>query len=143
MYLAAPVFARRLPRDRRSIGTNIERAASTQAISGTFRQADKKNVPALYRDKCFPSEDETWAAPSEAKRYVGFKYGSLLAGPSNRAPKLILCRNVAIDSTEAAKARSFARLGDALKPGGYLLQGSAERVNEVGEPGLESALPIC
>jgi chemotaxis protein methyltransferase CheR len=52
----------------------------------------------------------------------------LLRDPYEDAFDLILCRNVVIYLTSAAKDRLFSGLACALRPGGYLFVGGTEMI---------------
>jgi chemotaxis protein methyltransferase CheR len=54
---------------------------------------------------------------------------------------LVLCRNVAIYLTAAARAALHATLAGALAPGGILLLGRSERLAQPAALGLERAAP--
>jgi len=55
--------------------------------------------------------------------------------------RLILCRNVAIYLTRAARDRLHETLTQALAPGGVLLLGRSERIHEPRRLGLERVAP--
>ena len=55
---------------------------------------------------------------------------------------LVMCRNVVIYFTEEVRDALHARLAVALRPGGYLLIGSTERVALPAQLGLELAHPF-
>jgi chemotaxis protein methyltransferase CheR len=54
---------------------------------------------------------------------------------------LILCRNVVIYFTEPVRDRLHGLMAAALRPGGYLMVGSSERVAAPAQFGLEDAHP--
>ena len=55
---------------------------------------------------------------------------------------LILCRNVVIYFTEPVRDRLHELMVGALRPGGYLMIGSSERVSSPQALGLESSHPF-
>jgi chemotaxis protein methyltransferase CheR len=74
---------------------------------------------------------------------VRFEVGDLLRiAPPKAAYDLVLCRNTVIYFSEAVRDQLHARLSEALRPGGYLLVGSTERVAIPAEIGLQSCLPF-
>jgi len=64
-----------------------------------------------------------------------------LAG-ARAAYDLVLCRNTVIYFTDDVRDELHARLAETLRPGGYLLVGSTERVSQPMNIGLESTLPF-
>jgi chemotaxis protein methyltransferase CheR len=74
---------------------------------------------------------------------VRFETGDLLRMRFPReAYDLVLCRNTVIYFTEEVRNELHARLVGALRPGGYLVIGSTERVAEPRALGLESTRPF-
>jgi chemotaxis protein methyltransferase CheR len=73
---------------------------------------------------------------------VQFQRHDLLRDRFPQGMDLILCRNVVIYFTDEAKQRLFARFFDALRPGGYLLVGSTERIGDAQAIGFVSPLPF-
>jgi chemotaxis protein methyltransferase CheR len=74
---------------------------------------------------------------------VRFEVGDLLRlTPPKGQYDLILCRNTVIYFSEDVRDALHARLVEALKPGGYLMVGSTERVAQPAQLGLESCLPF-
>ncbi len=55
---------------------------------------------------------------------------------------LVLCRNVVIYLTEQVRDDLHRRLAAALRPGGYLLVGSTERVSWPSQLGLRLVHPF-
>jgi chemotaxis protein methyltransferase CheR len=74
---------------------------------------------------------------------VKFATGDLLRDAvSQGAYDLILCRNVVIYFTEPVRDALHERLAGALRPGGYLMVGSSERVSAPQAFGLVTAHPF-
>ena len=55
---------------------------------------------------------------------------------------LVLCRNVVIYFTDGVRDDLHARLAESLRPGGYLIIGSTERVATPREIGLDPTAPF-
>ena len=53
-----------------------------------------------------------------------------------------MCRNTVIYFTEEVRDALHARLADALRPGGYLVVGTTERVADPRRLGLDLAHPF-
>lgn len=82
------------------------------------------------------------AAPFELRKQIRWERRDLLSdGPPPGRWRLVLCRNVAIYLSQAAKERLQATLAGALAPGGVLLLGRSERVAEPHRLGLERVAP--
>jgi chemotaxis protein methyltransferase CheR len=74
---------------------------------------------------------------------VRFAAGDLLRDPvSPGAYDLVLCRNVVIYFTEPVRDALHRRLATALRPGGYLMVGSSERVSSPQAFGLATSHPF-
>jgi chemotaxis protein methyltransferase CheR len=74
---------------------------------------------------------------------VRFEVGDLLRiQPKRAAYDLVLCRNTVIYFNEDVRDALHARLAESLRPGGFLLVGSTERVSNAGEIGLAPAYPF-
>jgi chemotaxis protein methyltransferase CheR len=54
----------------------------------------------------------------------------------------VLCRNTVIYFNEEVRDALHARLAESLRPGGYLLVGSTERVSNASEIGLQPSHPF-
>ena len=68
-----------------------------------------------------------------------FDVGDLLRMPVQRARyDLIMCRNTVIYFTEDVRDALHARLVESLRPGGYLVVGTSERVADPRGLGLTS-----
>lgn len=80
--------------------------------------------------------------PEQVRTRLRWEQRDLLAGAAPAgAWQLILCRNVAIYFTAAARERLKRMLAGALAPGGVLLLGRAERLSDAGSLGLAPAGP--
>lgn len=123
------------------LGSDIDRTALDQARRGEFLDSDMKAVPSILRHRYFMLDDRKWIARPEVKRHLKFEFHNLLEEPIGRGFDLIMCRNVVIYLTEEAADRLFQALFAALKPGGILFVGTAERVGRSGEIGFESHFP--
>ena len=55
---------------------------------------------------------------------------------------LVLCRNVVIYFTDEVRDDLHARFAESLRPGGYLIIGSTERVSAPREIGLDATAPF-
>jgi len=70
---------------------------------------------------------------------VSFDVGDLLRMPVQTASfDLVMCRNTVIYFTEEVRDALHARLVASLRPGGYLIVGTSERVADPRGLGLTS-----
>ena len=76
-------------------------------------------------------------------RSLQFEVGDLLRIRRLSASyDLILCRNTVIYFTDKIRDELHARLAHALRPGGYLVVGGTERVDDPRSSKLEPAHPF-
>lgn len=122
-------------------GTDIDKAALSQAQAGRFNEADMRGVPKQYQ-KYFVKDGADWVALPQIKRFLSFKYKNLLEDNFESGFDLILCRNVVIYFTEDAKDKLYERFFKALKPGGILFVGSTERISTAQKIGFEQPVPF-
>jgi chemotaxis protein methyltransferase CheR len=124
-------------------GTDIDRRMVERARKGWFSTDDARTAPPVLLERWFDREGDGWRAKSELLRLVRFEQGDLLRdGFPREAYDLILCRNTVIYFTEEIRDRLHGRLADALRPGGFLMVGSTERVSAPAAVGLEPAYPF-
>jgi chemotaxis protein methyltransferase CheR len=125
------------------VGTDIDPRMIERARLGRFAEADARTAPAKQLSRWFERSDEGWRAVDELRRLARFETGDLLrmSFPSARYD-LVLCRNTVIYFNEEVRDRLHARLSEALRPGGYLLVGSTERVADGRDIGLELVRPF-
>jgi chemotaxis protein methyltransferase CheR len=70
---------------------------------------------------------------------VTFRRHDLLSDPYPQDIDLILCRNVVIYFTDAAKKQIYTGFAGSLRPGGYLFIGGSEMIMRSQELGLKAA----
>ena len=134
--------------------TDLDRKILEKAKAGLFSAADVRNLTPQERGRYFtplpvppnamPLAD---AMPSlvvkpEIRQRVQFRPQNLLADRFESDYDLICCRNVVIYFTEEAKDALYVRFHAALRPGGTLLVGGAERIFSHREIGFDSPLPF-
>ncbi len=135
-YTLAAVCRESVPGTRVEIlGTDLDHRMVSRARKGEFTADDARGAPAASIKRFFPDGN----AVPELKRMVSFETGDLLRMPLPRgAYDLVICRNTVIYFTEAVRDALHARLVGALKPGGYLVVGTSERVADPRALGLTS-----
>jgi chemotaxis protein methyltransferase CheR len=135
-YTLAAVCREAIPASRVEIvGTDLDRRMVDRARTGTFTVEDARVAPAAALARWFPGGQ----AVEELRRMMRFDVGDLLRMPVPRETyDLVLCRNTVIYFTEAVRDALHQRLVGALKPGGYLVVGTSERVADPRGLGLTS-----
>jgi chemotaxis protein methyltransferase CheR len=135
-YTLAAVCREAIPGTRVEIaGTDLDRRMIERARAGTFSAEDARVAPPATIARWFPGGE----ADAELRRMMRFEVGDLLRMPVPAEHyDLVLCRNTVIYFTEVVRDALHRRLADALKPGGYLVVGTSERVAEPRALGLTS-----
>jgi chemotaxis protein methyltransferase CheR len=125
------------------VGTDIDKRMVERACVGHFSLDDARDAPRADMQRWFIQANNGWQAKPELMKSVRFEVGDLLRiAPAKGAYDLILCRNTVIYFSEDVRDALHARLAEALKPGGYLMVGSTERVSYPQQLGLDSCLPF-
>lgn len=150
-YSIAILLDRLLPdRQRWSLtlrGTDIHRHALEAARRGIFRPWAFRATPASLRDRYFePRGRDAFALRPEIRAMVTFAMHNLAdAAPALPGAlagwDLILCRNVLMYFTAAARRAAVGQLERALRPGGWLVVAPAECSVDLMAPLTAVALP--
>jgi chemotaxis protein methyltransferase CheR len=124
-------------------GTDIDARMVARAREGRFSADDARTAPRGEIEGAFDRDGDGWRARPELRMMVRFAAGDLLRDPvSPGAYDLVLCRNVVIYFTEPVRDALHRRLATALRPGGYLMVGSSERVSSPQAFGLATSHPF-
>lgn len=124
-------------------GSDIDEHAIARARLARYSDADMRTVPARSLERWFERVEDGWQVRAELTALVSFKVENLLeCAPRPAAYDLIACRNLVIYFTDEGRARLHRTLADALRPGGWLLVGSTERVADSAAHGLELVYPF-
>jgi chemotaxis protein methyltransferase CheR len=124
-------------------GTDIDARMVARAREGRLSADDARTAPPAELERAFDRDGDGWRAKPELRMMVKFATGDLLRDPvSPAAYDLVLCRNVVIYFTEPVRDALHQRLATALRPGGYLMVGSSERVSTPQAFGLASSHPF-
>ncbi len=124
-------------------GTDIDARMVARAREGRFSADDARTAPRAELERAFDRDGHGWRARPELRLMVRFATGDLLRDAVSRgAYDLILCRNVVIYFTEPVRDALHERLATALRPGGYLMVGSSERVSTPQAYGLDTTHPF-
>ncbi len=125
-------------------GTDLDLSVLAKANAGMFSAADMASVPHELRQRHFISiDDNTFMPMPDLRRSVQFAKHDLLADPYPADTyDLILCRNVLIYFTDAAKQRIYQGFFQALRPDGVLFVGGTERIYGAESLGFELVKPF-
>ncbi len=132
------------PRARTLIqGTDIDKRMVARARLGEFTDDDARSAPRRQLEAGFDRTQGGWRAKLELRAITRFDVGDLLrTKPQPGSYDLILCRNTVIYFAEPIRDELHARLAGGLRPGGYLVIGSTERVSQPGDLGLTTTHPF-
>lgn len=125
------------------VGTDIDKRMVERARRGSFSVDDGRAAPSDSLEKWFDRDGDRWTAKDELRRHCRFETGDLLLDrvvPSSF--DLVICRNVVIYFSEEVRDELHRRLATSLRPGGFLVVGSTERVAVAAECGLTSPQPF-
>jgi chemotaxis protein methyltransferase CheR len=115
------------------LGTDLSAAAIASAESGEFPSRKLEEVPEQYRHRFVVQGDKMRIR--EAR--VRFSRQNLVEPLSPRAVDVLLCRNVLIYFDAERRAQVIARLGEALRTGGWLFLGYSEMLRPGEDARLE------
>lgn len=143
-YTLATLCQLTCPGTRTTIeGTDIDRRMVERARRGIFTTADARTAPRHQLQAGFDAVEGGWRAKPELRAKTRFAAGDLLRmSPRPRSYDLILCRNTVIYFAEPVRDELHAKLAAALRPGGYLVIGSTERLTAPAQLGLTVARPF-
>lgn len=110
------------------LATDIDDEVLQKAQIGLYTEKSLQEVPQKYKDNYFIKQGEFYKIKNEVKNCVKFMKHDLLKDSYPRDNDLIVCRNVMIYFTEAAKEKMYVKFNHALKKGGVLFVGSTEQI---------------
>jgi chemotaxis protein methyltransferase CheR len=125
--------------------SDIDRRILAAAGRGDFTADDARTADPAMMQRYFDAlPDGGWRAGSQLLGAVRFAREDLLVDePPAGSFDLVLCRNVVIYFTPEARSRVHEMLARSLRPGGYLVIGSTERIAQpLEELDLEPAWPF-
>lgn len=109
------------------LGVDCRPAAIARAAEGVFSNDELDGVSSRRLARFFRSEEGRWAVRPELRRRLRWRVADLLSFEAGAGWDLVFFRNVAIYLEDEPLAHVWARLADALAPGGFLVTGRAER----------------
>jgi chemotaxis protein methyltransferase CheR len=124
--------------------SDIDRRILAAAGRGEFTDEDARSAPPAMLDAHFDRTAEGWRARQSLLGAVRFAHEDLLTvSPLPGSFDLVLCRNVVIYFTPEARSSVHEMLARSVRPGGYLVIGSTERISQpLDELDLEPAFPF-
>ena len=143
-YTLAALF-RQLDRSTRAqiVGTDIDKRMVERAKLGRFSDEDARSASRTVLERWFAREGDQWQASRELQALCRFEVGDLLRmQPRRESYDLVLCRNTVIYFTEDVRDALHERLVASIRPGGYFVIGSTERVSRPRELGLVPTHPF-
>jgi len=137
-YTLAAVLTEHAPTASVEIrGTDIDGRMVARARTGEFSADDARTAPAASLERFFTPDGTGWSAGPELRALCTFETGDLLRMRyPTAAYDLVLCRNTVIYFADHVRDDVHARLAAALRPGGYLMVGSTERIVDPASIGL-------
>ncbi|MDQ0161533.1 CheR family methyltransferase [Aeribacillus alveayuensis] len=128
-YTIAIIVSKFLPFSNVHIlATDIDGNALQIAKAGVYSQRSLQEVPLNIKKSFFHMHGEQYMVKDEIKRAVTFKKHNLLADAYETGFDLIVCRNVLIYFTEAAKKEIYQKFSKSLNDHGVLFVGSTEQI---------------
>jgi chemotaxis protein methyltransferase CheR len=124
-------------------GTDIDERMIARARQGHFSDSDMRTVPPDALERWFEQTADGWSVSRELAGLVSFEVENLLeCEPQPAAFDLIACRNLVIYFTEESRVAVHRMLAASLRPGGWLMVGSTERIPDARAYGLELVYPF-
>lgn len=124
------------------VATDLDETILKQArAGGPYGQQDVRNVGPDRLAKYFRNEDGKYWVVDKIRNKVIFKRHNLLSDPYEQNCDLILCRNVVIYFTDAAKSKINRGFCNSLREGGILFIGGSEIIFDAVQIGLGVAIP--
>jgi chemotaxis protein methyltransferase CheR len=125
----------------RILATDVDATALATAVRGRYTAAQMRGVSEERRERFFVPVDGGWQVRPALQAMITFRRHDLLRDPFESGFDAIVCRNVVIYFTEAAKAALYARFVASLRPDGVLFVGATEAIPDAARHGLEPIRP--
>ncbi len=104
------------------LATDVDATALAAARRGRYTEWALRETPAWARERYFRRRDSrNYELDAEIRAMVSFAPLNLATDPYPGGVDVILCRNVLMYFTAAARRRAVGRLASALAPGGRLV----------------------
>jgi chemotaxis methyl-accepting protein methylase len=110
------------------VGTDCRLPATRIAAAGVYLDEAVRDVPEHLRSRYFVASDaKTHSISATLRSQIQWRTADVMGTPEPGPWDLILCRNMAMYMRSDAVGRLWDILQNALRPGGYLVLGKAER----------------
>ena len=111
------------------LGTDCRLAATRAAAAGAYAEPSLRDLPDVLRERYFARTPETnlYAIHPILRARVQWRTADVLTTPEPGPWDLILCRNMAMYMRGDAVSHLWEMFEHALRPGGHLVLGKAER----------------
>lgn len=139
-YSLAILLTNLLPSAKINIfATDIDKQILQKAKMGIYKERELSGLTAQQREKYFKEVGtDQFQILDHIKKCVRFETQDLLDCTYPGPFHLIVCRNVLIYFTEAAKMKIYKKISEALYPDGMLFIGSTEQLIHPQECGLQA-----
>lgn len=117
------------------LGTDISRAAVVRARSAIYSQFEvQRGLSVLQMMRWFADEEgQQWRLSEQVRNMVRFEVHNLIETPPKGSFDLILCRNVLLYFSPAARSAISRNLAAASAADAYLMLGAGETVIGLGD----------
>lgn len=137
-YSLVMAFSRHLPLNQiKVVATDIDRQVIDAARVGIYNEKSIAAVPPDFKRRYFTKIGDSYQISKEIKARVEFKEHNLLRDLYPSGCHLIVCRNVLIYFTEAARDEIYKKFNRSLVKEGVLFIGSAEQMMNFRELNFE------
>jgi chemotaxis protein methyltransferase CheR len=109
------------------LGTDYRSDAIMHARQGLYDAGSIKTVPPRYLTRYLRAELGNWRIHPYLRSITEWRASDVTSQCEEGEWDVILCRNLSIYLQPVAAGKLWSRLERALKPGGYLILGKAER----------------
>jgi chemotaxis methyl-accepting protein methylase len=109
------------------VGTDCRPDAVARAAAGAYDPQAVAAVPQALRERHFMRAGAQFHVCPALRRATAWRTGDVLAAAEPGEWDVVLCRNLSIYLRPEAAAPLWDRLAAALRPGGLLVVGKAER----------------
>jgi chemotaxis protein methyltransferase CheR len=109
------------------LGTDCRSEAIQRARDGYYDPGALRSVPKAWVEKYFHRQGDRWRIASSLRTAVQWRTADVTRVSEPGVWDLILCRNMAMYLRPEASGKLWEMFERALRPGGYLVMGKAER----------------
>lgn len=126
--VAMQLAERRVLHRCKLLGTDCRLSATRTAAAGVYPEQAVREVPDKLCERYFDaSAPNTYSIHETLRAQLQWRTADVMRTPEPGTWDLILCRNMAMYMRGGTVARLWDILQNALRPGGYLVLGKAER----------------